>query len=185
MNCAKRIQESLGQGIGPRGIVRAMALRLDKSELDKLKAKGFAVEGEIDLQQAPRTTEQAGAALGGLEAGEGLKKAVRHKYNAHADTRKGQRFDSKAEARYFDHLETLKAGGAVLFFLRQVPFHIPGGTYRLDFMEFWKDGTIHCRDIKGVALPMFQFKRKAVESMYPVKIETVRWVKKGWVYETR
>ncbi len=151
-----------------------MALRLDKAELDKLKARGLIVEAVLGGSEPLEGKGKAGEPLTGLEPAEGLKSPARHKYNAQADTRKGQRFDSKAEARYFDHLETLKAGGALLFFLRQVPFHIPGGTYRLDFMEFWKDGTIHCTDVKGMRLGMFEFKRKAVQACYPLKIRTAR-----------
>jgi hypothetical protein len=66
------------------------------------------------------------------------------------------------------------AAGEVLFFLRQVPFHLPGGvTYRLDFMEFWVDGSVHCVDAKGMKTRSFIDKKKQVEALYPVTIELV------------
>ena len=53
----------------------------------------------------------------------------------------GITFDSKKEMDYYLQLKTLQSGGAVAFFLRQVPFHLPArATYRADFMVFWTDG---------------------------------------------
>jgi hypothetical protein len=89
--------------------------------------------------------------------------------------RDGQRFDSKAEARYYDGLVLLKQGGEVVFFLRQVPFHLPGGvTYRCDFQVFYADGTVAFVDVKGMETPEFRTKKRLVESLYPIEIEIVK-----------
>lgn len=97
---------------------------------------------------------------------------IRHKYNAQPTKVDGIRYDSKKEAAYGGQLNLLQKCGEILFFLRQVPFRLPGNiTYRLDFMEFHKDGSVHLVDIKGFDTPMSKLKRKQVEALYPVQIE--------------
>jgi len=60
----------------------------------------------------------------------------------------------------------------VLFFLRQVPFDLPGNTkYRADFMEFWTNGEVHIVDVKGYQTKEFIKNKKMVESIYPIEIE--------------
>lgn len=87
----------------------------------------------------------------------------------------GIRFDSKAEARYYSQLKIRKLAGDIKFFLRQVPFDLPGGVkYRLDFMVFENDDTVRCVDVKGTQTQMFKLKKKQVESLYPVEIELVK-----------
>jgi prepilin-type processing-associated H-X9-DG protein len=66
----------------------------------------------------------------------------------------------------------LRAGGEVVFFLRQVPFHLPGGVvYRCDFQVFWADGHVSFEDAKGHRTKDFIRNKKMVESLYPVEIE--------------
>lgn len=97
----------------------------------------------------------------------------RHKFGAVPTARAGQRFDSKKEARYFDALQSRQRAGEVVMFLRQVPFHLPGGvTYRVDFQEFHADGTVHFVDVKGMETATFKAKKRMVEASYPVEIET-------------
>lgn len=87
----------------------------------------------------------------------------------------GFRFDSKAEARYYGELKLRVADGGVLYFLRQVPFHLPGSVrYVVDFMEVHSDGSVHYVDVKGFETPAFKIKKKLVESLYPVEIEVVK-----------
>jgi len=101
-----------------------------------------------------------------------MSKYHRHKYGAKPTTTDGIRFDSKKEARYYGELKLRVRAGEVVFFLRQVPFHLPGGvTYRVDFQEFWADGTVHFIDVKGMKLDKFIMTKKIVESLYPVEIE--------------
>jgi hypothetical protein len=96
----------------------------------------------------------------------------RHKFNAHATFADGIRFDSKKEARYYEELKIRQRVGEVVFFLRQVPFHISKDvTYRVDFQEFHADGTVHFVDVKGMQTKDFIMKKKIVEHQYPVEIE--------------
>ncbi|MFB5619517.1 MAG: DUF1064 domain-containing protein [Nitrosopumilus sp.] len=94
------------------------------------------------------------------------------KYNAIACEEDGFKFPSRMELNYYRKLKLLKMSGEVLYFLRQVPFHLPGGVkYVVDFVEFWRDGNVVYVDVKGYDTPLSKSKRKIVESLYPVKIE--------------
>lgn len=101
------------------------------------------------------------------------------KYGAQPTVVDGIRFDSKAEARYYQRLQLRKDAGQVEFFLRQVPMHLPGNTrYVLDFLEFMPCtcGGCSCQrhrlvDVKGVQTQMFRLKKRQVEDLYPVTIE--------------
>jgi len=102
---------------------------------------------------------------------------IRHKYNAKPCERDGMKFPSKLEGRYYDQLKLRVRAGEVLFFLRQVPFHLPGNTkYVIDFQEFWADGTIHFIDVKGQETKEFIKNKKQVEALYPIEIEIVKKV---------
>lgn len=96
---------------------------------------------------------------------------VKHKFNAIRAEVDGEKFQSKKEARYFSQLQLARQSGELLFFLRQVPFHLPGGVrYVCDFAEFWKSGEVRFVDVKGFATAVYKSKKKMVEAMYPVKI---------------
>lgn len=98
--------------------------------------------------------------------------APRHKFHAKPTETDGIRFDSKKEARYYLDLKLRQRAGEVVFFLRQVPFHLPGGTvYRVDFQVFEDDGTVRFIDVKGYETPEFIRAKKQVEALYPVEIE--------------
>ena len=100
------------------------------------------------------------------------KKEVRHKFNAKITERDGYKFHSLKEAKRYDQLIMLQRSGEVLFFLRQVPIHLPGNvTYRVDFLVFWADGHVSVEDVKGFITPQFIDKRKMVEALYPITIE--------------
>ena len=97
---------------------------------------------------------------------------MKHKFRAKAVQDDGHHFPSKLEHRHYQKLLLLKKAGEVIFFLRQVPFHLPGGTkYVVDFQVFWSDGRISFIDSKGVETGMFKMKKKMVEALYPVEIE--------------
>lgn len=99
----------------------------------------------------------------------------RNKYHAIKTERKGWKFDSKLEARYFDYLNKLQNEGEIDFFLRQVPFHLPGKTvYRADFLIFFANGTVKVVDCKGIETETFKIKKRQVEELYPVEIEMVK-----------
>jgi hypothetical protein len=97
----------------------------------------------------------------------------RHKYAAVRTILDGIQFDSKKEAAYYVQLKRRVAAGEVIQFLRQVPFHLPGGVrYVCDFLEFWTDGSCHFVDVKGIQTESFRAKRRMVEELYaPLQIE--------------
>ncbi len=103
-----------------------------------------------------------------------MKQILKHKYNAKQVEHDGYRFDSKIEGRYYEKLKLRQKAGDVIFFLRQVPFHLPGNIkYVVDFVVFSSDGTVSFVDIKGFDTPMSKMKRKQVENLYPVSIDIV------------
>lgn len=101
-------------------------------------------------------------------------KRLKHKYFAKPTEVDGIRFDSKKEAKYYGELKLLQKSGEVVMFLRQVPFHLPGGViYRVDFQEFHRDGVVRFVDVKGFETAEFKMKKKMVEALYPIEIETI------------
>jgi len=87
----------------------------------------------------------------------------------------GIKFPSKLEARWYRIIKDLKDAGEVLFFLRQVPFHLtPTVTYRADFMLFFEDGHVEIWECKGYDTPEWKIKKELVENLYPVKIKVVK-----------
>ncbi len=99
----------------------------------------------------------------------------RHKFNAVKTETDGIKFDSKLEAAYYEALKIRVRVGLVVFFLRQIPFDLPGNIkYRCDFQEFHADGTVHFTDVKGMETKDFIKAKKQVEALYPVIIEVVK-----------
>jgi hypothetical protein len=97
------------------------------------------------------------------------------KYRATIVEQDGIKFASKAELRYYNKLQLLKNANEIKFFLRQVPFYLPGGVkYVVDFVVFGTDGITRFIDVKGFETPMFKAKKKMVEALYPVNIEIVK-----------
>lgn len=99
----------------------------------------------------------------------------RHKYNAKQTTIDNIIFPSKKEADYYCNLKLRQKSGEVLFFLRQIPFYLPGGIiYRCDFLEFRTDNSVHFIETKGMKTPDFKLKMQLVEEAYPlVEIEII------------
>lgn len=99
----------------------------------------------------------------------------RHKFSAKKVDYDGIKFDSKLEGSYYLHLKRLQQFGDVLFFLRQVPIHLLGGTKLVvDFQVFYADGSCRFIDTKGVETPDFLIKKREVEAIYPFEIEVVK-----------
>jgi len=99
----------------------------------------------------------------------------KHKFNAKACEADNIKFSSKAERRYYYTLKNLQESGEVVFFLRQVPLHLPGNTkYVVDFQVFYADSSVAFVDVKGMSTPMFILKKKQVEDLYPIQIEIVK-----------
>jgi hypothetical protein len=100
---------------------------------------------------------------------------LKHKFNAKISECDGIKFASKRERHWYNILKIQQKSGEVLFFLRQVPMHLPGNTkYVLDFLVFYTNGEIRFLDVKGVKTPMFIMKKKLVEELYPIEIECVK-----------
>jgi len=96
---------------------------------------------------------------------------LKHKFNAISNIQDGIKFSSKKEGRRYQDLKLLQGQGEVLFFLRQVPFHLPGGVkYLCDFLVFWKDGNVTIEDVKGIKTSMYIVKKKMVQNLYPISI---------------
>ena len=100
---------------------------------------------------------------------------ARHKFGAKRTEADGIRFDSKLEAKYYAILKILRDNTKeVLFFLRQVPLHLPGGTKLvIDFQVFWADGTVTFEDVKGMETDAFKIKKREVEAQYPIEIKII------------
>ena len=99
-------------------------------------------------------------------------KPKRNKYNAQKTYVDGICFDSKKEADYYRRLKVLRDMGEVLYFLRQVPFDLPGNTkYRVDFMVVYQHDRVRYIDVKGRRTKAFIRNKKQVEALYPVTIE--------------
>lgn len=104
-----------------------------------------------------------------------FKLVSRHKFNAKpVKTEEGEHFSSKLEFRYFQELQLRQKCGEVLFFLRQVPFHLPGNKkYVCDFMEFLSNGDIIFTEVKGFTTELWKLKLSLVEDLYPIKINVI------------
>jgi hypothetical protein len=86
----------------------------------------------------------------------------------------GITFDSKKEMNWYRHLMQYREANVVKYFLRQVPFHLPGGVvYRCDFMVVYCDGKVEYQDVKGMRTAMYILKKKQVEAIYPIKIREI------------
>ena len=107
--------------------------------------------------------------------GKSLKlKHLQHKFHAKPTTYNGLRFDSRKEANYYLLLKSLVTDGSLLFFLRQVPFDLPGNIkYRLDFMEFWTNGDIIFTEVKGYVTDSARIKLAFVRDLYKIDINIV------------
>lgn len=99
---------------------------------------------------------------------------LKHKFKARRTNVDGIKFSSKKEANRYNILKLLQKSGEILFFLRQVPFHLPGGVkYVCDFFIFWANGDVTIEDVKGFKTETYKAKKKMVEAIYPVEISEV------------
>ena len=96
------------------------------------------------------------------------------KYNAKRAEVDGIKFPSQKEAKRYHTLKHLRDQGDVLFFLRQIPFDLPGGVkYVLDFLIFWASGEVVFEDVKGFKTDIYKLKKKQVESLYNIEIQEI------------
>lgn len=110
------------------------------------------------------------------------------KYGAKKVTIDGITFDSKAEGRYYEHLQKLKKSGLVEDFQMQKAFtlldrfaHPQTGrivraiTYKADFEVLYADGRIEVVDIKGFLTPEFKIKAKMFMFRYQIPLILLKW----------
>ena len=96
---------------------------------------------------------------------------MKHKFKAIPSQYDGIHFSSKKELKRYLELKNLQSRGDIIFFLRQVPFHIPGNTkYVCDFLIFWSNDNVTIEDVKGFKTDIYKLKKKLVEHHYPVQI---------------
>ena len=124
-----------------------------------------------------RLTEEEAAALGIIPP----PKKKRNKYGAakvHVD---GIRFDSRAEAEFYESLKLLQRADEIAGFCRQARFVITeskdgrGAEYVCDFVIFENDGTYRIVDVKGVETDVFKLKKKSFAEKYPkLKLEVIK-----------
>lgn len=99
-------------------------------------------------------------------------RTVKHKFSAIKAERDNIKFQSQKEARYYDQLKFRQKAGDVVFFLRQVPFYLPGGVkYTCDFQVFTAAGDVQFIDVKGHRTESYKAKKRMVEALYPIEIE--------------
>jgi len=91
-----------------------------------------------------------------------------HKFGAQPVQAAEEHFDSKAEKARDEELQLLQQASEVVFFLRQVPFRLPGKQkYVCDFMVFWRCGAVTVEDPKGMVTQEFANKMRMMEERYP------------------
>jgi hypothetical protein len=96
----------------------------------------------------------------------------RSKYHAKPVTIDGIRFASMKEGEAYRKLRLLEKAGQIaeLELQPKFPVHINGikiFTYRADFRFRDSDYKLRVVDTKGVILPIYRLKKKAVEAYYP------------------
>lgn len=105
------------------------------------------------------------------------------KYRSRRTPYNGVLYDSKKEADFAQSLDLEQKAGVILFWLRQVPFELPGNVkYRLDFMVFYPGGKVRYFRVKGIdrktgkivtQTAASRMKERQIEALYPVSIELV------------
>lgn len=120
----KPLAETLHQPKHPVGRILPRPARMRKLESDvakSIEAGEKAVSTSSGLAvNVPRIANAQAPAI------------ARYRKRCECD---GIQFDSQLEMRRYKELKLLKAAGEIKYFLRQVPFHLPGNiTYRADFM---------------------------------------------------
>jgi hypothetical protein len=99
---------------------------------------------------------------------------IKHKFHAISCEREGKKFPSKLERDCYVRLKKLQEEKKILFFLRQVPFDLPGKSkHNIDYCVFTPENVIFI-EAKGRDLPMGALKRKQVEELYGINIFVVK-----------
>lgn len=111
--------------------------------------------------------------------------STRSKYNAKKVVIDNIKFDSKAEAAYYQQLKLLKMSGEVVSFDLQPEFILQDSfvkngkkyhaiKYRADFLVRYKDGHEELIDVKGMLTKEFRIKQKLFELRYMQSIKCLK-----------
>ncbi|EAF2754365.1 DUF1064 domain-containing protein [Listeria monocytogenes] len=111
--------------------------------------------------------------------------STRSKYNAKKVVIDDIKFDSKAEAAYYQQLKLLKMSGEVVSFDLQPEFVLQESfrkngklyraiKYRADFLVRYKDGHEELIDVKGMLTKEFRIKQKLFELRYMQSIKCLK-----------
>ncbi|EGC8271565.1 DUF1064 domain-containing protein [Listeria monocytogenes] len=111
--------------------------------------------------------------------------STRSKYNAKKVVIDNVKFDSKAEAAYYQQLKLLKMTGEVVSFDLQPEFILQDSfvkngkkyhaiKYRADFLVLYKDGHEELIDVKGMLTKEFRIKQKLFELRYMQSIKCLK-----------
>lgn len=119
------------------------------------------------------------------------KKNPTNKYGAKKVERHGIKFDSKAEADYYDYLQTLPNVKTIELqpkFVLQPAFEKKGKrwlaiNYVADFRVTYTDGTVEVIDVKGFETADFKLKKKMFEFQRAesLKLVTFSKIDGGWI----
>jgi len=102
----------------------------------------------------------------------------KHKFGAKRTSVKGIKFPSLLEARCYNVLNSMQESGKILFFLRQIPFDLPGNMkHFVDFLVF-RENDILFIEAKGRDLAVGRNKRLQVEDLNNIDIHVVTNEKK-------
>lgn len=159
---------------------------------EKLKNKDLSVE--VPNIAPGRKSDSSSAGEGSLSL-EGKFRVNSRRVNKYGVAPRDERtyngvvYHSKKEALFAADLEMRKKAGDIDFWLRQVPFRLPGKTvYRLDFMTFKKIEQpmkgeplnfifpmflVEYIEVKGRAIPLGEIKRRQTEELYGIRIRVV------------
>ena len=98
----------------------------------------------------------------------------KHKFHAKPTEVDNIKFGSKLEANVYLKLKALKEDKRILFFLRQIPFDLPGNhRHKIDYCIFTIDEVLFV-ECKGFDSPIGKLKRKQVEDLYQIPIHILK-----------
>ncbi|EAC5123980.1 DUF1064 domain-containing protein [Listeria monocytogenes] len=114
-----------------------------------------------------------------------MRTSTRSKYNAKKVVIDNIKFDSKAEAAYYQQLKLLKMSGEVVSFDLQPEFILQDSfvkngkkyhaiKYTADFLVRYKDGHEELIDVKGMLTKEFRIKQKLFELRYMQSIKCLK-----------
>lgn len=130
--------------------------------------------GHLSAEHQRQAKEQLGAPTPEVLADVERRASKYHNTPVEID---GKRFDSKLEARYYQMLKARWQAGEVAWFIRQVPFELPGKiVYRADFLVVLIvppekiAESVEIVDCKGVLTDVSRIKIRQVEELYGIKV---------------